>query len=286
MGFAAAAGASAPKAPVLSTKTFFACIEGGEIIGVEAMPFTAQFCATDPGQVLTQITGPQGFQGAQGSQGVQGTQGTQGDQGFQGNQGFQGLQGTQGTQGFQGSQGTQGFQGFQGLQGTQGTQGFQGTRGFQGAQGFQGVQGTQGFQGIRGNQGFQGAASPTFESDLTGRTEGISVSASANELGAPSGISAAGFLTDETLSPTVPLSTSNFSAQLSTPAPAGGLQIGLRITGGSQVIVCNVAGGGTTCTASGPGTIPANTDFALSVINLDTTASWSGDVLFGYQVSG
>ena len=34
------AGASPPKAPVMSTKTFYACIEGGEIIGVEAMLFT------------------------------------------------------------------------------------------------------------------------------------------------------------------------------------------------------------------------------------------------------
>ena len=61
------AGASPPKAPVMSTKTFFACIEDGEIIGVEAMPFTSQFCATRTlGQVLTQITGPQGAPGRPG----------------------------------------------------------------------------------------------------------------------------------------------------------------------------------------------------------------------------
>ncbi len=186
------AGASPPKAPVMSTKTFYACIEGGEIIGVEAMPFTPQFCATDPGQVLTQITGPQGAQGVQGTQGFQGTTGAtgatgvQGAQGSQGNQGSQGLTGSQGStgsqgtqgsqrttcdqgaqgfqgpsgaQGFQGNQGFRGAQGNQGNQGTQGNQGFQGFIGAQGAQGFQGftgVQGAQGFQGFRGVQGFQG----------------------------------------------------------------------------------------------------------------------------------
>jgi hypothetical protein len=68
------AGAAPPKPPVTSTANYFACVNPSEnqIIGVETMPFSAQFCTGIPGEVITQITGPQGFQGAQGTQGFQG----------------------------------------------------------------------------------------------------------------------------------------------------------------------------------------------------------------------
>ncbi len=163
------AGASPPKTPAPSTTPYFACIQSGEITGVEAMPFTPQFCADDPGEVLVPISGPKGAQGVQGAQGFQGapgapgTRGLQGTQGNQGSTGTQGLTGPQGSQGNQGTTGTQGFQGaqgapgFQGPTGVKGNQGFQGGRGFQGIQGAQGGVGVQGTQGAQGNQGFQGA---------------------------------------------------------------------------------------------------------------------------------
>ena len=138
------AGAAPPKPPVYSTADFYACVNTSEneIVGVEAAgSFTPQFCQGQPDEVLTSITGPQGFQGAQGNQGFQGSQGVQGAQGFQGNQGVRGVQGFQGNQGVQGVQGAQGFQG---------NQGAQGNPGFQGNQGVQGAQGNQGFQGVAG----------------------------------------------------------------------------------------------------------------------------------------
>jgi hypothetical protein len=264
MGVEEGVSASPPKAPVPSTKTFFACIEGGEIIGVEAVPFTAQFCATDPGQVLTRITGPQGFQGAQGSQGIQGTQG---------------VQGTQGNQGAQGSQGFQGIQGAQGNQGVQGSQGFQGFQGFQGAQGNQGVQ---------GNQGFQGAASATFKSDMTGRIDGLSIGSDLEGGGAPSGLSTDA-LAPDTLSPAVAVRPSNLSVRLTVAAPAGGTGMSVALVpagGGTALIVCDIAAGATTCTAaSGSATMPASTAYNVVVVN-DTGSTWSGSVLFGYQLSG
>ena len=154
------AGASPAKPPVMSTQTYWACIDTGdnEIVGVEAMPFTQQFCATQgETTVLTQITGPQGLQGLQG---VQGNQGSQGIQGLQGNQGAQGNQGNNGSQGFQGFQGPQGTQGNNGSQGFQGPQGSQGKPGAQGNQGNNGSQGFQGYQGVQGNQGSNGAQGP------------------------------------------------------------------------------------------------------------------------------
>jgi collagen triple helix repeat protein len=156
------AGASPAKPPVTSTQSFYACINTSEneIIGVEAVPFTPQFCASN-GQttVLTQITGQQGIQGSQGAPGT-GAQGTQGNQGNQGNNGSQGFQGTQGAQGPQGVQGAQGIQGPRGVQGNQGFQGAQGALGAQGNQGPRGVQGNQGFQGAQGAQGGNGAQGP------------------------------------------------------------------------------------------------------------------------------
>jgi hypothetical protein len=164
------AGAAPAPPPVYSSADYYACVNTGEnvIVGVEARPFTPQFCSGE-GLVLTQITGPQGFQGAQGNQGFQGVtgsqgavgaQGKQGSQGVTGSQGNQGNQGTQGAQGVQGSQGTQGGQGVQGSQGRQGAQGSTGTQGSSGAQGATGAQGAggpQGNQGIQGAQGFQGS---------------------------------------------------------------------------------------------------------------------------------
>jgi hypothetical protein len=40
------AGAAPPKAPVTSTADFFACVNtgGNEIVGVETLPFSPQFC--------------------------------------------------------------------------------------------------------------------------------------------------------------------------------------------------------------------------------------------------
>jgi hypothetical protein len=167
------AGASPAKPPVSSAQTFYACIDTNEneIIGVEAMPFSPQFCSgSGETTVVTQITGAQGVVGAQGAQGYQGNQGVQGtgapgvqgNQGNNGSQGFQGAQGvvgagTQGSQGYQGKVGTNGPQGNQGNIGNTGIQGNQGLRGVQGAQGFQGAQGAQGTQGNNGSQGFQGA---------------------------------------------------------------------------------------------------------------------------------
>jgi hypothetical protein len=88
------------------------------------------------------------------------------------------------------------------------------------------------------------------------------------------------------LSPAVPLTVSNFSVQLTT-APAGiTFVVDLILSTGVIVTECTVAAGATSCSAaSGINAIPANTAFSLGVVN-DTAASWSGDVLFGYQVSG
>ena len=110
----AGAGASPAKPPVTSTATYFACVNTSEnqIIGVEAVPFSPQFCSpSDGNEVLTQITGPQGSVGTQGVAGPQGSQGAQGSQGSQGSQGAQGAQGADGAQGAQGNQGVQGASG-------------------------------------------------------------------------------------------------------------------------------------------------------------------------------
>jgi collagen triple helix repeat protein len=159
------AGAASPKPPTVSSADFFACVNTGEneIVGVETQPFSPQFCSGQPGEVLTQITGPQGVQGAQGAQGAQGSQGVTGSQGAQGTQGTQGTQGEQGVNGNQGNQGSTGPQGSLGLQGSQGGQGTLGNQGVQGsvgAQGRQGAQGNQGTQGVQGSQGSQGAQGP------------------------------------------------------------------------------------------------------------------------------
>jgi hypothetical protein len=86
------AGAAPPKPPVTSSADFYACINTSEnqILGVATMPFPPQFCSGQPDEVITQITGPQGFQGAQGAQGAQGFQGVTGSQGATGSQGTQG----------------------------------------------------------------------------------------------------------------------------------------------------------------------------------------------------
>jgi hypothetical protein len=121
-------------------------------------------------------------------------------------------------------------------------------------------------------------------STLTGRITGINISKSTTAYGAPVGISSASvFSPVDTLSPDVTVTPSNLSVRINTTATTG-LLVGLT-WGSSGFFTCSVNVGTASCTNSSSGaSIPPGTEYSVFVT--PGTTSFTGDVLFGYQLTG
>lgn len=199
-----------------------------------------------------------------------------------------------------GPTGPAGPQGSAGPSGPQGTQGPPGPQGSQGPQGVQGPPGPQGTQGPPGPTGPTGPAGSPATSTTTGHVTGLTLSIISglqpSETGAPSGLSTASTATAgvQAVSPDAPVTPYNLSVTLSTPAPSnGGLYVALSGARSPYPTLgylgCGVPAGGTSCTiqASNPVTaIPANTAVWIQVTDESSSSTWTGDVMFGYQLVG
>jgi hypothetical protein len=140
-------------------------------------------------------------------------------------------------------------------------------------------------------------AGTSSTSNLTGRVTGVSLSGTTPaQFGAPVGLSAATATAgaNETLSPNADVKPSNWSIQLTKPAPSGGLVVNLEyrkdgVSGSGPMlpsIHCHVPDGMTTCTADTTlQSIQANTPIFV-LIGLTQSDSYTGEMLFGYQLSG
>jgi hypothetical protein len=127
------------------------------------------------------------------------------------------------------------------------------------------------------------AGTSAAASTLTGRITGVNISKGDTAFGAPVGITSASSSTVETLSPDVTVTPSNLSVRINTTATTG-LLVGLT-WGSNGFFTCSVDVGTGTCTNSSSGaSIPPGTPYSVFVT--PGTTSFTGDVLFGYQLSG
>jgi hypothetical protein len=136
-----------------------------------------------------------------------------------------------------------------------------------------------------GQTGATGATGTPAASTLTGRITKIDVSAMSSACGAPVGISSASgsFDSVDTLSPAVSVTPSNLSVQLISSVDSTTV-VGLVWEGGS--FTCSVRAGNNECTNKSSG--PSIPDFVHMAVEVTPSAppGYTGDVIFGYQLSG
>ena len=185
--------------------------------------------------------------------------------------------------------GVAGPRGPQGLTGATGARGATGATGPQGSAGAQGNPGTNGTNGTNGSNGNNGApAAGGFSGGVTNLPP-VGQSLSVPDVFAPvTGVAANTDSTQanvQSLSPAVAMTVTDFDVRL--PQGPGGNFPNKRhvalMAGSTEVLGCDLSGfsAPTTCTASGPATVPAG---SLISIRISTNASAVGGVQSGPQV--
>jgi hypothetical protein len=132
--------------------------------------------------------------------------------------------------------------------------------------------------------GLGGQPANVWGAVLSGRINSLTTSVDAADFGAASGISTAGSVTGvATLSPDQTMYARNLSIQVTSP-PGGGTERTFELTVNSRNpgLGCSMTNS-TTCTASGPVMVPANSTLAIADVTFGAPAS--ADALFAFTLT-